>query len=52
MTEQKKPAEHATELEDQQLDRAAGGRSTSGDADDRPTEEVAFAKAKTLRQGL
>ena len=37
----------ATELSDDQLEKVAGGASvrswsTSGDADDRPTEEVAF----------
>lgn len=45
MDQRKKADEPATELEDHQLDQA-GGRATSGDADDRPTEEVSFAYAK------
>ena len=42
MSESKKDPE--SKLEDEQLDDVSGGRiaSTSGDADDRPTEEVAF----------
>ncbi len=44
MDERKKAEEPATELEDNQLDQA-GGRA-SGDADDRPTEEVSFVFGK------
>jgi hypothetical protein len=43
--DEREPAD--AELTDEQLERVAGGTfvkswSTSGDADDRPTEEVAF----------
>ncbi len=51
MAEQKKPEEQASELQDEQLDQA-GGAATSGDADDRPTEEVAFVYGKLPRKSF